>query len=384
MYVGGLENIVLHLSRHFAEAGHHVVVVTTDSRGPWWERLAEFELAGSHYSRQAFISGFAHARQIGRHLSEYDLVFLHHAPIAQAVLGMLPDEPIVIPVIHNDTPAVYHVACANSLCWNVVVATSSKIGEVAAARVKHRPVVCIRNGIPLPPPSVRSDGVDLRRAPRLVFVGRIEHRQKGVFLLPEILGAVRRAGFDATLSVIGAGPDLTALREKFREIGLAEAVKFHGVLAQEHVYAHLLSSDILLMPSFHEGLPLVLLEAQASGCVPIVSRLPAPAEAVKEGITGILTSIGDPLGFAAQVIRLARNPDEWRSMSATAREHATAMWSFDNTAHLYLALIERAQRREFPLPRSRRTQPAVDLSLLDGWRSLVPDALRRVRRAWKT
>lgn len=108
---------------------------------------------------------------------------------------------------------------------------------------------------------------------RLVYAGKLSSA-KG---LPWLLDAVRQLtdeGVQITLDVAGSGSTEEArlLRQRLADFG--SNVRYHGHLSQEELANLLRASSVFVLPSFYEGLPLVLVEALASGCRLVSTRLP--------------------------------------------------------------------------------------------------------------
>ncbi len=121
----------------------------------------------------------------------------------------------------------------------------------------------------------------------------------------------------AVLHVVGSGPLEDELRAQAAAAGLAERVLFHGFRRDAGGWlAHL---DALLMPSLHEGLPYVLLEAMALGTPVFASRVGGLAEVIEDGRSGALFPAGDAAALAALVARLAAAPDWGAALGAAAR-----------------------------------------------------------------
>lgn len=365
MLWGGMETFLLRLGRFLLRHGFEVDVVTTSEMGDWFGKLAQAGLGARYLHRTSFTEA-GHALRVGHFLarSRYDVVILNHARHAQMSLAMLPDSVIAIPIVHNDSPGIYDVACANSAAWNVLVGVSPKLCREAQRRLGGDRIRCIGYGVDIP----SWDSVQRKRSQvrtfRLLFAGRLVNAQKGVLLLPEVLEHVINSGIEVELHVVGEGVDGEQLRKDFRRKSLLNRVHFHGVKPPEEVYETLLSSDALLMPSHYEGLGIIMLEAMACGCVPILSRLDGITNTVvKDGHSGFLVPPGDAPGFARAVVELAQNPNRWREMSASAYEEASRR-SVEGMGTAYLQLIHDCRQGEFPLLRRRRLQLPLDPSLL--------------------
>jgi glycosyltransferase involved in cell wall biosynthesis len=101
------------------------------------------------------------------------------------------------------------------------------------------------------------------------------------------------------LDLVGAGPLRAALEGRARELGLVDRVRFHGSASEDAVRGLLERADLFVLPSViarggqMEGLPVVLMEALASGVPVVATRLSGIPELVTDGTTGLLAAPGD-------------------------------------------------------------------------------------------
>jgi glycosyltransferase involved in cell wall biosynthesis len=371
MSLGGVDTFLFRLGRSLQDRGCHVEILTTEGDGPWFPLAQEKGLQARSITRSVlggWIQPLKIARELGR--ADYDIVFVNHAKYAQAALGMLPDRVAVVPIVHNDLDFVYRVAAVNANAWNVAVCVSPGVLRKFTTAVPGRPSVCITCGVEVPEGRLAARKEDDKI--RLVFIGRLEHAQKGVLMLPEIVRKCREQGANAELVVVGTGADEDRLRIGFRESGVEDSVTLLGGLRPEGIYNVLLESDILLMPSFFEGLGLVLLEAMACGCVPVASRLEGITDSViDDGVDGCLPAVGDVDGFAHAITTLAVNTQRRRKMAAAARQKIAASFSVEIMGRAYWTLIRDLLAGRYPLARPRRTQ-WPDLPLILTWKDFLP------------
>jgi glycosyltransferase involved in cell wall biosynthesis len=198
-------------------------------------------------------------------------------------------------------------------------------------------------------------------------------------LLPEVVRQCREEGLNVRLTVAGDGEDRAALAERVRGLGVTEHMDLIGAVPPEEVYPLLLDHHALMLPSFYEGLPLVLAEAQACGCVPVASRLEGVTTAVVEdGRTGWLVDVGDGEGFAEALRQLYRDPERWAAMSAAGHAEAVTHFSVDRMTDDYARLIREALAGKYPLPRSRRGRLPVNPRMY--WRECLPPQVRALGR----
>ncbi|MCQ0969707.1 glycosyltransferase family 4 protein [Paracoccus sp. TK19116] len=126
----------------------------------------------------------------------------------------------------------------------------------------------------------------------IVFIGRMAG-VKGAPLMIAALERLRADHPDARLVMIGDGPERPALEAQARAAGLQGAVEFTGYLDQDQVAARLSAAAMLALPSFAEGVPVVLMEAMATGLPVVTTRIAGIPELVEDGVSGILVPPGD-------------------------------------------------------------------------------------------
>lgn len=181
---------------------------------------------------------------------------------------------------------------------------------------------------------------------RIVYVGRIDDLQKNIFSIPVILALLVEAGIEFRCVVVGSGPDERELVERTHKAGLASFVRFTGSLSHAEIKPILANSDIFLMPTRFEGCPHALIEAMASGCVPVVSRLKGTLDQmVDEGVHGFLRPVGDDRGFAEGITRIARDPILWKRMSEASICRARKKFDIAQEAEAYAEVFREACRR---------------------------------------
>jgi glycosyltransferase involved in cell wall biosynthesis len=381
--VGGVETFLLRLAGAVREHGHQVLVLATDGSGEWWECLRAHGLDAECLPVTGAFSAAAHARTVARRLESQDVIVLNHSRSGQAAIPWLPERVVAVPVFHNHDEPVYELGAANAGAWNVAVAVGPKVYAEAARRVPASKLVQIRHGVHVPTEAQRAARAQWGRPLRLLYLGRLWHAQKGVLSLPEILAEVIRRGHDATLTVAGDGPDRAKLSEKFAALGpLATRVTFEGAVSHATAYDLLLSHHALVAPSFHEGLPISVLEAEACGCVPILTRLEGSTDAaILDGETGLLVPPGDPRAFAEAIAGVAAAESRWAAMSRRAMEHARARFAVEAMADAYLRLFADAAAGRYPVAEGARAGLRRRNELLT-WRERVPNgAYRLARRA---
>lgn len=141
----------------------------------------------------------------------------------------------------------------------------------------------------------------------LVSVGRL-HSQKGQLLLLEAFAAAVEQGADAELVLVGDGELRPQLESRIVERGLGTRVRITGWLDGEHVQRELLAARALVLPSFAEGLPTVIMEAFALGRPVLSTYVAGIPELVQPGENGWLVPAGSQEALTAAILELMQTP----------------------------------------------------------------------------
>ena len=124
---------------------------------------------------------------------------------------------------------------------------------------------------------------------RVLSVGRLVPG-KGHAVLLEALDRLRQQGIGTRTTLVGDGPERESLELLAAELGLD--VRFAGAVGRDELAAFYAAADAFCLPTFAEGLGVVLLEAMASGLPVVSTQVMGVPEAVEDGETGLLVSPG--------------------------------------------------------------------------------------------
>ena len=163
----------------------------------------------------------------------------------------------------------------------------------------------------------------------LLFVGRLS-AAKGVPVLIDAMARLGRSHPETRLTLIGDGPDRAALEARAAEAGLSDRVAFAGYRDEHGVAEALAGTDIFVLPSFAEGLPVVLMEALAARCAVVTTRIAGIPELVRDGETGLVVPPGEAEALAQALARLLDNPALRRRLAEAGRAAVEADF---NLAH---------------------------------------------------
>lgn len=172
---------------------------------------------------------------------------------------------------------------------------------------------------------------------RLLFIGNLV-TNKGCDVA---IAALHNANIsnDVCLTIVGDGPEFNKLLDQTKAFSLAHRVNFAGRVAPEKIPDILLNHDILLLPSWEEGRPNVVIEAMAAGKTIIASNLPVLNELITDGKSGFIFPRGNPHALSSLIEHVHSDPTILEEIGRQARN---SIYSLDLTwaacAKKYLAL----------------------------------------------
>jgi len=172
--------------------------------------------------------------------------------------------------------------------------------------------------------------VDPEAPLRLAYIGRIAP-QKGLSETLEALHMLQKRGIATRFVIGGNGPEEARLRARIKELHL-EGVEFAGPVFGDEKARLLSQTDVLLLPSYSEGLPYALLEGMAAGAVPVVTPVGAIPDVVIEGLHGVVVPPRDAGAIASALARLSGDRPSLTRMSSACRKRIADSYSIDRLA----------------------------------------------------
>lgn len=221
----------------------------------------------------------------------------------------------------------------------VVLGTAAQRFVIDELRVPSSRVEIVFNGVPAPTAERRM--VKEAAVKRLLFVGNLSER-KGV---TDLLTALSHPGFqDLPLELVFAGDgDIAGYQAKANAMGLERNVRFAGWVSQREVGDLMAQADVLVLPSYDEGLPLVILEALANGVAVICTPVGEIPSALHHGVTASFVEPGDVNGLATSLQNLLRQPD----LINTLENNGKALYEQKFSLSQFFFNIARIHQRSF-------------------------------------
>jgi glycosyltransferase involved in cell wall biosynthesis len=153
---------------------------------------------------------------------------------------------------------------------------------------------------------------------------------------------LRENGVDATLCMVGDGPDRAGLEQRAHDLGIVRDTLFLGY--QEDVAPFYAAFDALVLPSSNEGTPVSVIEALGAGRPVVATRVGGVPDVVRDGVDGFLVEPGATAELADRLAQLAQDPTLRERMGKQGRERVLPRYAVgrlvDDVDRLYRSLLE--------------------------------------------
>ncbi|MEP6686325.1 MAG: glycosyltransferase family 4 protein [Verrucomicrobiota bacterium] len=319
--IGGIETVSGLLAEEFVRLGHAVTVVTQTPD----ESTEEFTYP---VIRQPSFG------ELFRAIKWCDVFWQSNLSLRTVWVGMLLRKPIVITHHGSYCRRPTGIDLVLRLKHTIVQRTTSvAISRAVAACFRTASAIIpnpydVRKFIDCPPGAERSSD--------LIFLGRLVS-EKGIDVLLEALARLRTRALFACLTIVGTGPEQSAMQQMAERLGLGDQVTFAGPKRGEELVSLLRGHRILVIPSrYDEPFGVVALEGIACGCIAVGSSGGGLSEAI--GPCGLTFPNGDAGALARVLEQLLRQPDEQQGLAANAPQHL-AKFHPAVIAEAYLALF---------------------------------------------
>jgi glycosyltransferase involved in cell wall biosynthesis len=170
---------------------------------------------------------------------------------------------------------------------------------------------------PEPKPSSRAP-FDVQTPFEILCVGRLTPA-KGQHLLIDAVDRLLQQGRPVRLRLVGDGPDAASLRVSAAHIATPQAVLFEGAVNQDRILSFYRTADAFCLPSFAEGLPVVLMEAMALQIPCVSTSITGIPELIRDGIDGLLVPASDLKSLVEALARLMDEAELRRRLGESGR-----------------------------------------------------------------
>ena len=260
-----------------------------------------------------------------------NLIHAHFAVPAGAaalVLSRLTKRPYIITAHGGDVPGgapqktdkwFRCVLPFTKPIWKKAARIVSVSEQTKRFALKHYPVdiQVIPNGINTR--AYKPVKFDPKKTPRVLYIGRFSP-EKNAAAVPEVMSLVSDLDWQCTM--LGDGPQMEVVKSAIQEHNLHDRFTLTGWVSPEEVTSWLSKSDILLMPSLLDSMPIAGLQGLAMGLALVLSDIGSCPDYIDSGRNGFLVEPGNVQGYADALRKLLSNQKLLKNCRTASREHA--------------------------------------------------------------
>ena len=317
---GGAEEHMLMLLRYLSRSHFklHVALGPEVAASAKNDIPPDVELFIVKFTNFTDVAGAFHFRKI---LRQHQIKILHShmfwTSMFASPVARLSGVPVIIETPHvreqwrKGWKASYRIDRAVGRCVDRYIAVSHANARylVEEKKILQQKVTVIQNGCDLSRFNREHRAQQGMKAsvgfadddPVLLLIGRLEP-QKGHTVMLQAMPAILRQFPNARLLCLGDGALRTELEQQIASLGISQSVRMLGY--QTNVPDWLALADVVVLPSFFEGLPLVAIEALAAGKPVVATSVDGTPEVVMDGRTGLLVPPGDSASLAETICRM--------------------------------------------------------------------------------
>lgn len=261
--------------------------------------------------------------------------------VAAAFLKRKSKAKLLIETLGSDVNALMQMPLhRRQMLWafRTATAVSSKSRALAKEIKNHSPQISpevIYNGVDFESFSLRQRPLQQTQCTNLLFIGSII-KTKGIEELIDAIGLLKKNSTDVSLKIIGDGILKDRITQRVSAEGLSSIVDIVGPVPHEKLLSYIHSADALILPSYREGVPNVVMESLATGTPVIVTRVGGIPEVVINNLNGIFIKNLDADGLKEAVYDF--QAIEWTPQDIRS---SVAQYNWANTAEQIHELLEK-------------------------------------------
>jgi glycosyltransferase involved in cell wall biosynthesis len=220
----------------------------------------------------------------------------------------------------------------------VTTLTNSIANELKEYYLNGKEVIVMGNGVDENVCTPNQKDVEKDRK-YILFVGHI-YREKGLFDLLESAKYICNDRSDVFFNIVGLGRDLNKLKRKVKKFGLEDRFIFLGQIKKDILVKLYQNATLFVLPSYHEGLPTVLLEAMSCGLPIIATDVRGNRDLISNGKNGIIIPSRDPKKLAEAILMLLEDEKLGENLSKNARKTIEENYTWDIVSSKFLRCYE--------------------------------------------
>lgn len=357
---GGIGYYVYNLSRHLNKKGHKITILTKGNIYKTQEEVIDdisiFKVPIIPiYPFHIATHGFFINKLLKKIEPDIDLLHLH-SPVVPKIKLKIPIITTVHTLYKNDTSKIQYkgfrafLERAQSLYLfqtemhtlnqsKIITSVSRKlIGEINEYGYKKNNIYLLGNGVDIkkfyPTKNEYSNGK------YILYVGRIGFR-KGIFDYLKCAEIIINKYQDIKFYIVGKGVLLSKVKKTIKNHKLKDNIILLGYANEKRLIELYRNAYLLLILSYYEGLPNVLLESMSCGVPSVATNVGGIPDVISHGQNGLLCKPGDPEHFAEEVSKLIEDEDLRNVMSKNARDTIEKKFSWDKISDRVLNFYDK-------------------------------------------
>lgn len=281
----------------------------------------------------------------------------------------------IVFIVHSDDPAYYKAIALRGHVMDAIICVSSYLANEVkirwpslALKVHHIPF-----GVDPSATSSISKPSLIDGPLEVVYCGRLVAEQKRIYDLSTIILSCHTHRLPIRFQIAGSGPDEDLFFKELQEPIRTGMVIRHGQLSNVAVRDLLLRTHAFILTSEYEGLPVSLLEAMASACVPVVTDIKSGIpEVVQHEVNGFTLPIGDTHAFVSCLSKLTKDPHFYQTIAHKALETISAGgYRLDSCAERYIELCSTLLSSERAAPKRKQPRLPPDYRFINRLAKLI-------------
>ncbi len=331
--IDGLIRVVYDHARKLAVKGHHVYLVTERYKDAPSDEIIEginiTRTSSPNNSRSKFLNTINRIINFRKEISK--IIESHRHIDVMYAFGLISGISCLDVKIMNRIPMVlsfHHSSKLDSLdkkftqenigLSKVIITLLARSSNATVFPTKFAKILAenmygnFQNSVVVP------NGVDIEKfsnkyhsnnmKPTILYAG-VLRRRKGLDVLIEALGRVRKVFPSVELVLVGKGGDESRLKLLADKYQMNETIKFMGGVGERELLMHYAEASIFVSPTYFDTYPTSILEAMAMGKPIVTTYGSATEDVILNGENGILVNPGDKEGLALAITRLLERPD---------------------------------------------------------------------------
>lgn len=274
-----------------------------------------------------------------------------------------PDKLRVIGYAHSDEIGYYDWLSYYEAIIHRFIASTPDIAAKLSRRLPHRQTNILIQPNPVDAPSVLQRSYAQAGSPlRLVYIARIEQRQKRVYDLVHLVKSLAAENVNFQLRVIGDGADKESLSRKFKTLdpAIQQRISLERSVSLHQLREVWLSQDIFILVSEYEGTSLAMLQSMAHGCIPVVTQV-SGTSLIEQGINGFCVPVGEMAQMAHTIKCLDNDRQQLPVLGQQAHAAIGAQFGFDTYLNRFLNIVDQIwQEPPRPWPTDQPLLPPLN------------------------